>query len=45
MNTPDSADIEEMNLKNEIWTLLREIEMKERVKQENYYYKKLMEKE
>lgn len=44
LNTPDSADIEEMNLKNQISVLLREIEMKERLKQDNYYYRKLMEK-
>ena len=45
METPDSADMEEMNLKNQIRALQREIEMKERLREENYYYRKLKEKE
>lgn len=45
MSTPDSADMEEMKLKSQIRMLQREIEMKEKLRSENYYYRKLMEKE
>ena len=38
LNTPDSADPEEAQLKEQIRRMMKDIEYKEKLKQENYYY-------
>lgn len=45
LETPDTADPEEAQLKDQIRRMLKDIEYKEKLKQENYYYQLMQKKE